>query len=117
MHRPADSRLAAPVSQHVSAGDGRWQGTGLGRLMSQPPLVEHAGAGAGTDARLGDSIALRWLLFAMSCVLVTVPFACVEFPPITDLPQHLAQVRLLGAGTQVRAECGVVEREIGRAHV
>jgi hypothetical protein len=42
--------------------------------------------------RLGE----REALFAVSAVLVLVPFFVVTFPPITDLPQHLAQIRLLG---------------------
>lgn len=39
----------------------------------------------------------RWRLLSLAAcsLLVAVPFLSVEFAPITDLPQHLAQVRLL----------------------
>lgn len=37
---------------------------------------------------------LRWVAFALSAVLVSTPFLIVTFPPITDLPQQAAQVRL-----------------------
>jgi hypothetical protein len=40
------------------------------------------------EARLRLSLAL------VSCVLVALPFLAVSYPPITDLPQHTAQVRL-----------------------
>jgi len=36
----------------------------------------------------------RLLPLAACCLLVVVPFLSVQFPPITDLPQHLAQIRL-----------------------
>ena len=42
--------------------------------------------------RLGE----RGMLCVVSALLVLVPFFVVTFPPITDLPQHLAQIRLLG---------------------
>ncbi|MGE5234446.1 MAG: hypothetical protein ACM3OB_10070 [Acidobacteriota bacterium] len=35
-------------------------------------------------------------LAAVAIVLVVVPFLLVRFPPITDLPQHAAQIRLFG---------------------
>jgi len=38
----------------------------------------------------------RVMLFVVSALLVLVPFFVVTFSPITDLPQHLAQIRLLG---------------------
>jgi hypothetical protein len=44
---------------------------------------------AANDRRTG-----RCLLVAACSLLVVVPFLCVEFPPITDLPQHVAQIRL-----------------------
>jgi hypothetical protein len=52
-------------------------------------------AGSAADAGLRDSTGQRLWLFALSCLLVAVPFASVDLPPITDLPQHLSQVRLL----------------------
>jgi hypothetical protein len=36
----------------------------------------------------------RALALAACCVLVAVPFLSVDLAPITDLPQHLAQIRL-----------------------
>ncbi len=45
------------------------------------------------DSRAGDSV---YLVSALACaVLVAIPFLVVTFPPITDLPQQTAQVRLL----------------------
>ncbi len=35
-----------------------------------------------------------FFLSLLSCILATVPFLVVKFPPLTDLPQHVAQVRL-----------------------
>lgn len=37
---------------------------------------------------------LSLALSAASCALVALPFLAVTFPPITDLPQHAAQIRL-----------------------
>ncbi len=42
--------------------------------------------------RLGE----RGALFVASALLALLPFFIVTFPPITDLPQHMAQIRLLG---------------------
>jgi len=39
---------------------------------------------------------VRILLALFCCLLAAVPFLVVKFPPITDLPQHAAQVRLFG---------------------
>src|SRR5262245_24821378 len=37
----------------------------------------------------------RRLLAALACcMLVALPFALVQFPPVTDLPQNVAQIRL-----------------------
>ena len=41
-------------------------------------------------------VAERGALFLASAFLAVLPFFVVTFPPITDLPQHLAQIRLLG---------------------
>jgi len=38
----------------------------------------------------------RIVIAALVCLLAAVPFLVVKFPPITDLPQHAAQVRLFG---------------------
>jgi hypothetical protein len=40
------------------------------------------------------SRALRLALAAASCFLVALPFLAVTFPPIADLPQHVAQIPL-----------------------
>lgn len=41
-----------------------------------------------------ESRKLRLALAAACCALVAVPFLVVRFPPVSDLPQHAAQVRL-----------------------
>jgi hypothetical protein len=38
----------------------------------------------------------RLLLAIGCCLLAALPFLLVKFPPITDLPQHAAQIRLFG---------------------
>src|SRR4030043_2237694 len=38
----------------------------------------------------------RILLALLCCLLAAVPFLVLKFPPITDLPQHTAQIRLFG---------------------
>jgi hypothetical protein len=38
----------------------------------------------------------RVIFAVLCCLLAAVPFLSVRFPPITDLPQHAAQVRLFG---------------------
>src|SRR5688500_13216945 len=38
---------------------------------------------------------LRWLWFFACAVAVAIPFAVTDFAPLTDLPQHMAQVRML----------------------
>jgi hypothetical protein len=44
-----------------------------------------------------DRILNRRLLLAICCCfLAAIPFLLVRFPPITDLPQHAAQIRLFG---------------------
>jgi len=59
--------------------------------LSAPDLSTSAAAAeAGEHARL-----LRIVLTLVCCLLVAVPFVAVRFPPVTDLPQHLAQIRLL----------------------
>lgn len=37
---------------------------------------------------------LSWWILVVCSLLVVIPFASVEFPPITDLPQQAAQIRL-----------------------
>jgi hypothetical protein len=62
------------------------------------PLV-HIGGESGPARRAvrvaGFDIALTRVLAAVVCgALIAVPFLAVRFPPITDLPQHVAQIRL-----------------------
>src|SRR5262249_12080408 len=47
------------------------------------------------DAHVTTEDGGRWHLFVLTALLLSVPFLLVRFPPITDLPQHLAQARLL----------------------
>lgn len=54
------------------------------------PSAQRPGAGPATTARA------RGLLFAVSAALVAWPFLVVTVPPLADLPQHAAQVRLFG---------------------
>lgn len=37
----------------------------------------------------------RLVTAVLCCILTAVPFLCVKYPPITDLPQHASQIRLL----------------------
>lgn len=43
-----------------------------------------------------DSSRARLLLFAVTALLLCWPFAVVSWPPVSDLPQHMAQLRLFG---------------------
>lgn len=36
----------------------------------------------------------RFLFLVICCLLVSIPFFVVKFPPIVDLPQHVSQVRI-----------------------
>jgi len=60
------------------------------RLSAPDPSASAAATPVGARARL-----LRIILTLVCCLLVAAPFVSVRFPPITDLPQHLAQIRLL----------------------
>ncbi len=41
-----------------------------------------------------ESARTRIVLAALSCLIIAIPFLLVDFPPITDLPQQSAQIRL-----------------------
>lgn len=41
-----------------------------------------------------ESKTVRWLMFLFTCCLLILPWLLAPFPPITDLAQQLAQVRL-----------------------
>lgn len=47
---------------------------------------------------------LSWWGLVVCCLLVVVPFLWVEFPPITDLPQQAAQIRLFQEALQDSGE-------------
>ena len=49
---------------------------------------------AGVGVMTRDGHVVRILLGLVSILCVMLPFLAVRFPPVTDLPQHLAQVRL-----------------------
>jgi hypothetical protein len=44
----------------------------------------------------GEGTGVRVALWSVTALFVAVPFAAVELPPLADLPQHAAQVRLFG---------------------
>lgn len=50
---------------------------------------------ADVPSDLDVSTSTRQLLAVLSCGLVALPFFTVTIPPMADLPQHLAQIRLL----------------------
>ncbi len=55
--------------------------------------ITPAGAAPARSARL-ESARTRVLAAVLCSALVAVPFLAVRFPPVTDLPQHVAQIRL-----------------------
>jgi hypothetical protein len=81
------------VPRPVTRGDGGWHGRGPTGLVPWRGLADRVATGA--DTGLTDSTRPRLFVLALCCLLVAVPFASVHLPPITDLPQHLSQVRLL----------------------
>jgi hypothetical protein len=83
------------VSEGGEPVDGRHSGVesaGPEALHAHPVVHEGGAERVPMSLRLGE----RGTLFVVSALLVLVPFFVVTFPPITDLPQHLAQIRLLG---------------------
>ncbi len=57
------------------------------------PTSDGDGAVTASDLRASDA---AYLISAVACaILVAIPFLAVTIPPITDLPQQTAQVRLL----------------------
>jgi len=48
------------------------------------------------DGNRGVNPRLRFLFGGLCCLIVSVPFLVVDFPPISDLPQQASQIRLLG---------------------
>lgn len=55
------------------------------------------------DDGVAAARARRWLV-AASLACAALPLLAVQFPPCTDLPQHVAQVRLLGDALGARAD-------------
>lgn len=68
----------------------------MNSAVGEELLVEDMGAPDASGER--DASRTRWIVFAVSCFLVAIPFVAVQFPPSTDLPQNVAQVRLLFDG-------------------
>ncbi len=63
------------------------------RFLSAPPSPPGS-TGVWSDRK-------GWVLGWVVCsLLVALPFLVVRFPPIADLPQHTAQIRLLGEAWQ-----------------
>ncbi len=61
--------------------------------MAEPASTELPDPGA-SGRKAGPGARLRWAAFALAAALVAVPFLAVTYPPITDLPQQAAQIRL-----------------------
>src|SRR5262245_39993679 len=69
---------------------------GNGAIADQfETLAVEVPAAARAAPRVTERARGRAILWAACALLLAVPFLCVRFPPVTDLPQHLAQVRLL----------------------
>jgi len=71
---------------------GGYGGIGPAPVGTLRPLSEEV-----ADEQRQVGAARGWLRFAIAlgcCALVAVPFLSVQFPPVTDLPQHVAQIRL-----------------------
>lgn len=47
------------------------------------------------DTIRAETVVMRVVAALLCSALVALPFLMVRFPPITDLPQHVAQIRLL----------------------
>jgi hypothetical protein len=70
---------------------------GLDGERTQPPDGRASGplAGVGSETVAGDRAGVRLVAFVTCALLVALPFLVVTLAPVTDLPQHLAQIRLL----------------------
>lgn len=61
-------------------------------LETPPKMTEIESSSAN-----GASAQKSYLFLTLGCcILAAIPFLIVRFPPLTDLPQHVAQVRLFG---------------------
>lgn len=63
-------------------------------IRTDAEVVTPAGAAAPARAPQLESARVRILAAALCSALVAAPFLAVHFPPVADLPQHVAQVRL-----------------------
>jgi hypothetical protein len=81
------ARVGAVAAQNGAAWEG---GDGSGRDERQFSSAQDHGA----DAASRTGAARLWVQWAVCSLAIAIPFLAVEFPPITDLPQHSAQVRL-----------------------
>lgn len=62
--------------------------------MSLSLWREEAASPDGSDR--GADLVLRGAVALAAMMLVALPFCVVTFPPVVDLPQHAAQIKLLG---------------------
>lgn len=94
------SSLTRPVSER-SLGKGiRLKRT---EFSTNPVSVIKGDQGVNSEMVLEDihpamserSAAIRLIVAVLCCVFAAVPFLVTQFPPITDLPQQSAQIRLL----------------------
>jgi hypothetical protein len=84
------SQGLSPVPRYANtASTSLWRRASPGTRQLRP--AEKVGPGAGAGFLPPGPFLLQW----MACsLLVALPFLVVHFPPITDLPQHAAQIRL-----------------------
>jgi len=100
MRRDNDRDPTAWLQRAIPANDRQETGGFLSKLRaSSSPCVavlrQHHIEGLGVHS-MSLHVGERGALFVASALLALTPFFVVTFPPITDLPQHLAQVRLFG---------------------
>jgi len=93
VHRRPEPDLMTSVPSTVTAGDGSWHPPGV--TVGWEPAVGGRPALAAQAGAIADSARGRVVVLIVCALLVAVPFLSVNLPPITDLPQHLSQVRLL----------------------
>ena len=100
MRRDNDRDPTAWLQRAIPANDRQETGGFLSELRASSfPCVavlrQHHIEGPGVHS-MSLPVGERGALFVASALLALTPFFVVTFPPITDLPQHLAQVRLFG---------------------
>lgn len=84
------------IEEHASTPPGTVDGMNDVTAGAVDGAVDGAIGDAITDATAaGVDRSTRQLLCVLSCGLAALPFFSVTIPPMADLPQHLAQIRLL----------------------